>query len=492
VTTTDDRKTLPVPFAVTDAARIPTARYHDPNFYELEREQLWPKVWQMACRLEEIPTPGDFVVYDIFDQSVIVLRDHDGSVKAFHNACRHRGTRLADDRGHVDNGFVCSFHAWCYGLDGANTHIHAPELFNAKDIVPDDVALRRCRVELWGGSAFINFDDDAPPLRESLEPFASILDQHHVDKMRAEWWVAIRVPANWKVSVEAFLEGYHVLATHPQLLREGLTAKNATYKPVVGTTFRDPPAVAAVDSKAFIDNTIGFLRTTSVGMAGMVHEKDLAVAETLRDLELPAPPDLAAKTFIGTLNNAIVDWNEQTGRDIADLNDLLAKGLAFPAAHPVFFGFPNYFLLPVFGNAASYRIRPLGPEECLFEIWSLTLYPEGEEPPPLPTPDVWECDDPRIPPIPTQDFTNTPRQQQGLHTKGFEFMRLSEETEGVISNYQRLIDGYLAGLGYEQLVPAVQKVNSEIETPAADLGFGPTPSVIGPGHGHDPEAVRQL
>ncbi len=173
---------------------------------------------------------------------------------------------------------------------------------------------------------------------------------------------------------------------------------------MVGTTLKDPPAVAAVDSKAFIDTTIGFLRVSGEGMGGMIHAKDLAVAETLRDLELPPEPDLAGRKLIGTLNNAIVDWNKQTGRDIADLNDLLAKGLAFPAAHPVFYSFPNYFLLPVFGNAASYRIRPLGPEECLFEIWSLTLFPEGEEPPPLPTPEVWECDDSRIPPIPTQDF----------------------------------------------------------------------------------------
>ncbi len=449
MTKSDDHISSRVPHAVTNPARIPAARYYDPDFYAMECDLLWPRTWQMACRLEEIPNAGDWVVYEIFDKSVIVVREDDGSVKAFHNACRHRGNKLVEDRG--NGGFVCSFHNWCYGLDGANTFVLAPEIFDDKDLAPEDLALRPCRVETSGGSAFINFDDDAPALRDSIEPFATIVEAHHADKMRTEWWYSVRVPANWKLVVDAFLEGYHVMGTHPQLLRPGLSKDNATYRPVAGTTYSDPPTDVTVDPKAFIESTINFFQLTSEGMGGMVHKKDLAVMETLRDLELPPQADLAGKTFLGTLNKAIVEWNESTGRDIADLNDLLARGLAFPAAHPVFYCFPNYFVLPVFGNAASYRIRPLGPEECLFEIWNLTLYPEGEEPPAPTTPEVWACDDERLPPIPKQDFQNTPKQQKGLHAKGFDYMRLSEAIEGVISNYQRLIDGYLAGLGYDEL-----------------------------------------
>jgi hypothetical protein len=80
-------------------------------------------------------------------------------------------------------------------------------------------------------------------------------------------------------------------------------------------------------------------------------------------------------------------------------------------------------------------------------------------------------DDPRWPPIPQQDFSNLPRQQRGLHTRGFEFMRLSNQMEGLISNYQRLIDGYLAGQGYDKLLPAAHKVSGSIDVPVADLGF---------------------
>ncbi|MEZ5164988.1 MAG: SRPBCC family protein [Acidimicrobiales bacterium] len=107
----------------------------------------------------------------------------------------------------------------------------------------------------------------------------------------------------------------------------------------------------------------------------------------------------------------------------------------------------------------SYRFRPLGPEETLMEIWSLTRYPEGEARPKPTPPEVWECDDPRLPPIPTQDFSNLPRQQKGLHARSFEYMRLSAQIEGHISNYHRVIDGYLAGRTHEELLAALPEVN---------------------------------
>ena len=93
------------------------------------------------------------------------------------------------------------------------------------------------------------------------------------------------------------------------------------------------------------------------------------------------------------------------------------------------------------------------------EIWSLTRFPDGEEPDRLPVPEPWASDDPRVPPIPTQDFSNLPRQQRGLHARGFEYMRLAEQIEGHISNYHRLIDGFLAGRPHEELLPSLGAVN---------------------------------
>jgi glycine betaine catabolism A len=133
------------------------------------------------------------------------------------------------------------------------------------------------------------------------------------------------------------------------------------------------------------------------------------------------------------------------------------------------FAFPHYFLLPVYGNAAAYRVRPLGPEETLFEIWTTTLMPEGacHEPPRTPTRRAW--DDPRWPDVVRQDFANLPRQQAGLRSPGFEAMRLSAQVEGLISNVHRLIDGYLAGRPSAELVRSGQRVSGPIDVPIRPL-----------------------
>src|SRR5436305_14391820 len=107
------------------------------------------------------------------------------------------------------------------------------------------------------------------------------------------------------------------------------------------------------------------------------------------------------------------------------------------------------------------------------ELWSLARLREAQEPARPTPPDVWECDDPRWPPIPQQDFSNLPRQQRGLHAHGFEYMRLSAGLEGHISNFERTIDGFLAGWTHEQLHAALQLVNVyPFDRPVVDLGGG--------------------
>ena len=200
-----------------------------------------------------------------------------------------------------------------------------------------------------------------------------------------------------------------------------------------------------------------YLRTMNEGMAGMVHASDLQVAERLRDeVELPADYPLAYATWNRTLNDEVVRWHRDQGHRMPDLNELEASGLN----QPMSYCFPHYFLLPMYSSASSYRFRPLGPESTLMEIWSLTRVPAGagsrEK---LPVPEPWASDDPRVPPIPTQDFSNLPRQQRGLHSRGFRFMRLSQGIEGHIGNYHRLIDRYLAGRPQAELRPSLRHVN---------------------------------
>ncbi len=210
-----------VPFPVSDPERIPAQRYYDREFYDLEVEHVWNHAWQMACRLEQIPEPGDWIEYQNLGKSVIVVRTESG-VKAFHNACRHRGVPFAGGKGNDHgnckaSGFVCPFHGWRFNMDGENTFVYGKHLFSERQLNPDDINLIPCRVETAIGCAFINFDDDAPSYRETIGDFLDRLDAHNVGELRAEWWYGTVLPANWKIAMEAFMEGYHVMATHPQL-----------------------------------------------------------------------------------------------------------------------------------------------------------------------------------------------------------------------------------------------------------------------------------
>ena len=457
---------MPVPFQVTDPERIPVRRYYDEEFYKLECEHLWPHVWQMACRLEQISNVGDWVEYSNLGKSVIVVRTKDG-VKAFHNACRHRGVQLAQE-GHGNckvKGFICPFHGWRWDMDGKNTFVYGKHMFTERQLDQADIALRPCRVELWGGCAFINFDDNAPSFRASIGPLADRLEQYQTDKLRSEWWYATVLPANWKLAMEAFMEGYHVMRTHPQLQQATPTLYNSMYGQDTGGIGN--PTNLRLTTHENIQSQLKHMELLSEGMAGMCHAKDVATAYGLADVPLPEDPHQALMTWFGMVNHQVTEQGRARGEPTPDLN-------ALAVSHPikaVEFLFPHYFLLPFLSSMASYRIRPLGPESCLFEIWSLTLFPEGKEPVPPMEPVVLPYDSDKFPPIPRQDYSNIPKQQIGLHASGFDFMRLSKDIEGLISNYQRVIDGYLAGVEPDKLAKATHVLGSNFDGPILDLGF---------------------
>jgi carnitine monooxygenase subunit len=450
-----------VPWRIADPELIPARRYYDQRFFELECERLWPRVWQMACRLEEIPKVGDWIEYKILDKSVIVVRTPSG-IKAFHNACRHRGVTLVEGHGHcTSQGFICPFHGWRYDLNGNNTFVFGHQLFSETCLKSSQLSLAPCRVELWGGCAFINFDDDAVPLLVSLGPVTERLDSRHVDRLKVEWWHSAVLPVNWKLAMEAFMEGYHVMRTHPQL--------QALVLPDVerygGKELR--AGGSAVGPREAVRLTVKLLASLREGMGGMIDAREMAIARKLEDMELPENTLAALAAFDRRLRDEITLQGRAQGVPVFDLNQV-AQAQPF---HAVEFMFPHYFLLPMYSAMSSYRVRPLTAETCLFEIWSLALYPEGEprERPMPPQPRAH--DDQEFPEIPRQDYSNLPRQQRGLHAGGFQYMRLSSKVEGMVSNYQRLIDGYLAGIDRSELARGSQIVCSGYDGPILDLGF---------------------
>ena len=450
-----------VPLRITHKSRIPARRYYDPQFFELEREHLWRHVWQMACRLEEIPEVGDFTEYRILDKSVIIVRTRAG-VKAYHNSCRHRGVQLVTGNGNCrTSGLICPFHGWRWNMDGENTFVYARRVFEEENLEKADINLVQCRVELWGGCAFINFDNNAPALRESLGDVANRMSDRHVEQLKMEWWVQTVLPTNWKLAMEAFMEGFHVMRTHPQLHVPG--GPTVT---MYGGDVNDPPGVPFASTAEMIQSTIDNLQRLSDGMGGMVHRDEMVIARDLAEMELPEDNAEAYTAYNVKLMQEITSRGRARGLDVPDLLELAQKH----PFHAVEYIFPNYFLLPTFSAMSGYRIRPLTPETCLFELWSFAHLPEGEPAEPV-RPKMMPYESEEFPEIPRQDYANLPLQQLGLHAEGFEFMRLSNKVEGLISNYQRLVDGYLAGLASETLASASRIVNSGFDAPVTDLGF---------------------
>ncbi len=212
---------------------------------------------------------------------------------------------------------------------------------------------------------------------------------------------------------------------------------------------------------------IDYLNNLGEGMGGLVHRSELDVVERLRDVEVPEDPSAATFAFYTRLRDEI--RSDAAVRGIA-LHDLNQVEIDYPSMANEFI-FPNFYLLPMFGCMASYRIRPLGPERCLFELWSLIPVPEGEPHASPKAATVLPHNSPDYPLIVRQDYANMPQQQIGLRTGAIEHQLVGREHEGVISNFERLIDGYLAGLDPALLVKAAHKVNGGSFGPIADIGF---------------------
>jgi len=197
---------------------VPIERYISREFHELEKRRLWQRVWQFACREEHIPEPGDYHVYEIAGYSFLVVRQHDRSIKAYPNACLHRGRQLKDYDGRCSE-IRCAFHGFAWALSGELADVPARWDFPHVDARREtDFALPECKVGTWGGFVFINPD----PTCESLEDFLGELPAHFaawdLEHRYVQAHVTKVIAANWKITQEAFSESYHVNATHPQIL----------------------------------------------------------------------------------------------------------------------------------------------------------------------------------------------------------------------------------------------------------------------------------
>ena len=206
---------LETPAFLGDGADVSKDRYTTKEWHDLEVERLWKRVWQFACREDEIPEVGDYAIYDIARLSFIVVRQPDGSIKAFPNACLHRGRRLKDYEGHCSE-MRCNFHGFAWRLDGSLQDI--PARWDFEHVSDDEFHLPDIQVATWAGFVFINPDPNAQPFAEFAKDLIEHFEVWPLGELCTESRVAKVIPANWKIAQEAFCEAYHVSGTHPQIM----------------------------------------------------------------------------------------------------------------------------------------------------------------------------------------------------------------------------------------------------------------------------------
>lgn len=347
---------------------IAFSRYTSQSFFAREQDRLWSKVWQWACRVDDIPESGDYYVYEIIDKSVLVVRTESGEIKAYPNSCLHRGTQLkpAGSCGRSKE-LRCPFHGFTWSLDGKLTDV--PCRWDFPHVEDEEFSLPELKVETWGGFVFINFDQDAAPLAEHL----NILPEHFASWDLSEKFTALHVrkllPANWKACLEAFLESFHVLETHPQGV---LTVGDAnTQYDIYGDSvsrfvhlvgFPSPHLTERFSEQAILDALLAEGVVEGVG------------GESIK-LQVPqggSARKVFAEHIQATLGKAY--GKDLSGLSISETIDAIEYCL-----------FPNTCFFPSLLFPMVYRFRPNGTDvdSCIFDLLYLQPVPaSGERPEP--------------------------------------------------------------------------------------------------------------
>ena len=196
------------------ATTLPARYYTDPDFFRDELERFYCNSWICAGRADQIPAPGDFFVREVARESIIVTRDGGGSVRAFFNVCRHRGTRIcAGVEGHFAGRIQCGYHGWTYGLDGSLIGApHAQDGFRR-----EDYPLNRVPAEVWDGHIFINLSAEPAPLASQLEDLPQKFAHWQMAALKMHRRIEYEVKANWKLIMQNYNECLHCPILHPAL-----------------------------------------------------------------------------------------------------------------------------------------------------------------------------------------------------------------------------------------------------------------------------------
>jgi phenylpropionate dioxygenase-like ring-hydroxylating dioxygenase large terminal subunit len=407
------------------AAKVAIERYTSRAFHDLEVERVWKKVWQFACREEELLEVGDHAVYEIADLSVIVTRSAPDEIKAFRNVCLHRGRKLRDEDGRVAD-FRCPFHGWTWNLDGSLKTV--PCRWDFPNLEKDAYELPQLQVGTWGGFVFVNFDPDCGPLEEFLGDLPKHFEPWPLEDRAKTAHVAKILPCNWKVAQEAFMEAYHVVATHPQML-PGIGDANSQY-----------------DAWGNFSRAITANMTPSPHLEEEVTEQDQLDAMFTRSLDADAfmtvPESMTARQILAQATRMGMQANVPGITKVSDAE--LADSFYYTL-------FPNFHPWGAY-NRIVYRFRPYGndPDQAIMEVIYLEPF-RGKRPKPAPV--HWLSDDEDFTCAPelgflarvfNQDTGNFGQVQAGLHAAGHTHVTFGEYQETKLRHFHALLDQYVS------------------------------------------------
>ena len=485
------RRESPIEPGVT---RVPVERYTSKEFHDLEVEKVWKRVWQMACHEDDIPDVGDHLRYDIAGLSFLIVRSGPDEFKAFYNACLHRGRMLRERDGKRAPHLRCPFHGWCWNLDGSLKEI--PCQWDFPYVKPEEQSLPEAKLGRWGGFVFINPDLAAEPLETYLGDLSSHFQILPYEQRYKQAHVAKIMRCNWKVCQEAFMEAYHVVATHPQIL-DGIGDANSQYD-VFGNYSRaispgaiksphlaelpDEPlldagplkarhpltgAIYEVDGDGLVNVTMKDGKTGTFKWDGTWVDGELGQADPQlcgwlagRQLELD---DAAWMRRRGSRAKALQSegmsaraFGAAAGREMLRpiLGDLVDQVCDAELADSIYLTvFPNFHPWGSF-NRIVYRFRPHGenPDESIMECIYLAPFPPGTKRPPA-APIHWLGPDDDWTEAPelgmlarvfNQDTFNLGHVQRGLHVTKKTATQLGSYQETKIRHFHELLERWIA------------------------------------------------
>ncbi len=401
---------------------IPAARYTSEEFMRQEWEHVWTKVWLLGGRSCDIPEPGDYICTEIGKESVLIVRQGDGSVRAFPNVCLHRGNRLRPEGLGNAEHFQCMYHHWTYDWSGRITRI--PDMGTFPQGCPKGGGLPPLPCEEWGSFVWFSLNREVEPLADFLGVIPQHLDPYHMERMAWVRDVTVEWDCNWKASVDAFSEVYHVQGIHPQL-QWYLDDTNAQID-VYDRHSRYLVPFAAVSARVAMPSTIppaidGIMRAAGMDPA----EYEGRVGDIRRDVQL-------FKRKHGP----------EQGKDYSDLND---DQLTDDYHYTIF---PNVSLNVHADDVMMFRQRPhaTDPNKMLYDIWVLELVPEGEEWPERPKHRRFCHGDRSIGQVLDQDAFNLPTVQKGMQSDAFPGLWIGDQ-ELRIRHFHKVLDDYIYGPG---------------------------------------------